>query len=817
MTLSGMTNRVQTRHSTLGLVVCLLLASGALAAYWPVLRCEFLNYDDPTYVTDNPAVQSGLTWRGLAWAFTSAHGANWHPVTWLSHMLDCQLFGLHPAGHHLVNLLLHLANTLLLFGLFRKLTRAFWPSVFVAALFGLHPLHVESVAWVAERKNLLSAFFFLLTLWAYARYVEQSKVQSPKSKVWYGLALLCFALGLMSKPMLVTLPFVLLLLDYWPLRRMSFSLGRTEQPSIHQSTAPLLHHSTTPPLRLVLEKLPFFALSALSCAVTVWAQRRGGAVMSVEDFPIGTRLANAAFAYGWYVQKTCWPSHLAVFYPHPHPRLTGLALAALIALIVVTAAASAARKRPYLTVGWLWFASTLVPVIGLVQVGMQGMADRYSYIPSIGLFILTGFGLNELAARFRHGRIPVAVLACLILPGCLVATHFQVLHWRDSETLFRHALRVTQGNYAAYNNLGIVLDSQGKTDQAIACYNESLRFKPDQEMAHNNLANALMTQGHLDEAEIHLRQALKCNPKAAVAQCSLARLWQLRGDTDAAVAACRRALALDPGLPEAHNNLGCLLAAQGKSQEALAHFQRALGSRPELTEALNNLGRTLTDQGRAAQAVSPLRTAIQLKPDFADAHYHLGNAWSVLKKRPEALAEYQIALRLNPTNAWAHYKMGNVYLAEGNAEAAAEQYRAALSLDPNLAEAHYHLALVLLARKQVDQGIQQYRQAVRLKPDWVEALNNLAWLLATHADARFRSGGEALRLAQHAAELTRHEDAETLDTLAAAQAEAGNFPEAVATARRAIDLANRNSKTNLALAISNHLELYQRGLPRREP
>ena len=823
-------DRHQLRHPA---VICFLLAVLTLAAYWSVARCDFLNFDDPTYVTDNLVVKHGLTWRGVVWAFTRVHGSNWHPLTWLSHMADCQLFGVHPAGHHLVNLALHLANCFLLFGLLRRLTRAVWPSALVAALFALHPLHVESVAWVAERKDVLSAFFGLLSLGAYAGYAE---VQSLKSKVqsqgtrntqhaprYYVLSLFLFALGLMSKPMLVTLPFVLLLLDYWPLQRFALSA----------SCLPILR-------RLFLEKLPFFALAALSCAITFWAQRHGGAVMSAEAFPAGTRVANAALSYWWYLQKMLWPVRLAIFYPHTHPQLTGLAWAALIALMMVTVAAVVFRKHPYLAVGWLWFTGTLVPVIGLVQVGTQGMADRYSYLPSIGLLIALAFGLRELVTLNRGrgresahsvsrqqpqsrpagaskwpGRL-VAALAGLILSACLVATHQQVLCWHDSETVFRHALAVTKGNYAAYNNLGIVLDSQGKRDQAIACYEASLRSKPDQEIAHNNLANVLMDRNLLAEAETHVRLALRYNPRSAPAHGTLSRLLQCRGDTPGAIAAARKALALQPGSPEAHNNLGCLLEAQGRYDEAITHFQRALGYCPELTEALNNLGRTLTEQGRAAQAVSPLRTAVQLKPEYAEAHFNLGNACSVLKLRAQALAEYQTTLRLNPTNAWAHYKMGNVYLVQDNA-AAAEQYRAALSLDPNLAEAHYHLALVFVARKEMEEALKQYREAVRAKPDWDVALNNLAWLLATHADARFRSGAEALRLAQHAAQLAKHEDAETLDTLAAAYAEAGRFPEAVKTARRAVELAQSADQKELTGQIQVRLHLYQSGQPYREP
>ncbi len=807
------------------MLLSVLLASVTVAAYWPLLQCGFINYDDPLYVTANSQVQAGLTWPGVLWAFTTHHASNWHPLTWLSHMLDCQLFGLNPARHHLVSLLLHVGNTLLLFGLLSRLTRAPWPSALVALWFGLHPTHVESVAWIAERKDVLSAWFCLLTLWAYARYAQvggerwsrqaapgmrrpspqsvtnagtpppaHSALPTPHSAFWYGAALFCFALGLMAKPMLVTLPFILLLLDFWPLARFQG------------------HHL----LPRLLEKLLFLLLAVLSCSVTLWAQHSSGSVISLQNFPIADRLANALHSYWSYIQKSLWPSSLAVFYPYGGPHSIWRVLCAGLALLVVTAAALRARKHPYLAVGWLWFVGTLVPVIGLVQVGTQAMADRYLYLPSIGLFLVIAFGLCELVTPSRLATLALAAFAGLTLAGCLLATRLQVSYWRDSETLLRHALSVTEGNYVAYNNLGTVLEDRGLLDQAMTCYVKSLHFKPDQAEAQINLGRALMNQGRLEEAEVQLRQVVQTNPQSYSGYYNLGNLLFRRGKTEAATAACQQALALHEDFPAAHNNLGCLLATQGTLDEAVGHFRRSLQLRPADPETLNNLGSVLTDQARPAAALAPLTKAIQLKPGYTDAHYNLANAYAALKQTPLALAQYQAALRLNPNHDWALFKLGNLALAEGKPEAAVAQYRAALAVNANLAEAHYQLATLLVPHQEVEEGIQHLREALRLKPNWLEPLNNLAWLLATHPKPKYRNGPEAVRLAAQAVELTSSKDDEALDTLAAAYAETGYFIEAVKTSRKAIELAELVGHQVLAGEIQKRRSEYEAGRPHRE-
>ena len=845
------------------------LALAILAVYWPVTRCSFLNYDDPLYVTDNPDVRGGLSWSGLRWAFTTHVAQFWHPITWLSHMLDCQLYGLVPWGHHLTNLLLHLGNTLLLFAVLRRMTGAIGPSATVAALFGLHPLHVESVAWVAERKDVLSTCFGLLTLWAYARYVtsdrcrvtgaggkseilprggtKSERIPKPEARVtrsggegpagandrlrtedhgplttdyglrttgyasrftfhvspFYLLALLFFALGLMSKPMLVTMPFVLLLVDYWPLRRLEIK----NQKSKIKNRVPLLW-----------EKLPFFALSAAASLAAFAAQKSGGSVLSLAQLPLWARVSNALVSYIRYLRKMIWPSDLAAYYPHPGSWPWWSVLGACLFLLGVTLLAVSQPRKPsgWLVVGWLWYLGTLVPVIGLVQVGTHALADRYSYLPSVGLFIIAAFGLNDLANRLRYSQLVNTALATVGLASCVVVTRLQLNHWQTSEALFRHAIAVTKRNHVAHNNLGAALAAQGKLDLALAQYAQALLYRPEFPEALNNLGRALLQQGRLAEAEAALRKLILIAPHYAEAYYSLGTMLQRQGQSEAAINAFGRALELDPRLAGAHNALGCLLVVEGKLDKAVAHFREALRCEPDDILALNNLGTTLTDQGRPTEAVPLLRQAIRLKPAYAEAHYNLANAWFALKRMPEAASEYESALRLDPKNALAHYKLGHVFYTSKQDDAAAQQYRLALAASPDHAESHYQLAVVLAAHEQAPEAIAHFRQAVRLKPDWVEPINNLAWLLATHPQTSNRDGAEALRLATHAVELTHTNDAAALDTLAAACAETRQFAQAVKTAEQAASLAANAQQHELARQIQARLQTYRQERPYRE-
>jgi Tfp pilus assembly protein PilF len=545
--------------------MCVLLAVTVFLVFGQTLRYDFVNYDDDQYFYANPQVQHGLTWSGVAWAFQTTYAANWHPLTWLSLMLDVEVFGAGPTGPHLTNVLLHAANTVLLFLLLRRLSGAYWRSAFVAALFGLHPLHVESVAWVAERKDVLSGLFFLLTLLMYARYVEQSKAQSPKSRVFYGLALLFFVLGLMSKPMLVTVPFVLLLLDYWPLGRMTrFRIPVPQLSSFNH---------------LLLEKLPFFALSVVSSAVTFVAQK--GAIQPLAHISLGIRAVNATVSYVRYLYKMFWPVNLAIPYPHHgYWPFWVFVLSAALILAAVMFAIQFRRKFPFLITGWFWYLGMLVPTIGLVQVGMQSMADRYTYLPLIGVFILPAWGAGELFERRRLPTPAILGLVLLILAACTARTLDQLQYWKNSETLFRHTVAVTKGNQIAYYNLGEYFFSQGQTDEAIDDYRKAIQIRPSYDDALNNLGAALAIKGELDEAIARIRESIHYRPDKADAYYNLGNVFVMQHKLNEAAGAYTEALRLKPDYPEAHNNLANVLLTQGHRDAAVQHYREALRLNP---------------------------------------------------------------------------------------------------------------------------------------------------------------------------------------------------------------------------------------------
>ena len=462
---------------------CLALIAVNMIVYAPVWHHGFVNYDDDEYVSTNTVVLRGLTWHGASWAFTTGHAGNWHPLTWLSHMLDVQFYGLDPGPHHLTNLLFHIANTLLLFGLLHRMTGALGRSAFVAGLFAVHPLHVESVAWVAERKDVLSTLFWMLTLWAYVEYVRRPGLRR------YWPVLLFFALGLMAKQMLVTLPFVLLLLDFWPLGRV----GTRPNPAGGWA---LSRDGWATTVRLVWEKLPLLALTVVSSIVTVVVHRQAAAVISLSATPLNLRVANALVSYVTYISKMLWPARLAVLYPYAQSLPGWWVAGAFLGLMGISVAVIRAGPRhPYLPVGWLWYLGTMVPVIGLIQVGNQATADRYTYVPLIGLFIVVAWGVPDLLVRWPRRRIGLPIAAGLVILACAIAARGQLRYWEDSTTLWTRALAVTTENNIAHNNLAVSLADQGKLDEAIAHYSEALRIKPDYTKAQDNLDLALVRRG----------------------------------------------------------------------------------------------------------------------------------------------------------------------------------------------------------------------------------------------------------------------------------------------------------------------------------
>jgi Flp pilus assembly protein TadD len=672
----------ETRLPELGRVaaVCLSLSAVTLAVFWPVRGFDFINYDDPVYFSDNERVLTGLTWSNIAWAFRTALNGSWYPLTWLSFMLDVTLFGPGPRGPHLMNLMLHAANGALAFVVLRRMTDlrlsgvplaesapegarvrgakdsfaasatqagTLWRSAFVAALFALHPLRVESVAWISERKDVLSGLFFLLTLWAYARYA-QCKMQNAKCTIRnYCLALLFFTLGLLSKPMLVTVPFVMLLLDYWPLGRVSSVRCQVSSAGVRDAQVAPCSAGTAIWRRLVLEKLPFLLLALIASLITFMVHQQQAGIVSLASLPLAARIANAFVAYARYLGKTFWPTNLAVFYPHPGYWPAGLVgLGVALVTGVSLAVLWQGRRRPYLAVGWFWFVGMLGPVIGLIQWGGQSLADRFTYAPSIGVFVALVWGVAELWRLSGWPKSVITPAALLVLTGLALGSRAQLGYWRESETLWRHTIELTENN----------------------------------DLAQKALADTLKAKGQAEKAKILYETVLRRNPKYA----------------------------------EAHHSLGMVLARGGQWDEAIRHYQRALAIKPELAEAHNSLGSALAAKGQWAEAAS------------------------------------------------------------------------------------------------------HYQKALALNPEEPAFKNNVAWFWATCPQAALRNAPKAVGLAQAAVQSSGGKTADVLDTLAAAYAEAGRFAEAVASAERALAIAQ--AQTNrLADEIRARLNLYQRGLPYREP
>jgi protein O-mannosyl-transferase len=599
-----------------GAVVLSILVFVLVAwVFLPSIRNGFIDLDDPAFISENVNVRHGFTWTGIGWAFANSVGGSWHPLTWLSIMFDCALFGVQPAGHHLTDLLLHAANSALLFLVLRRMTGATWRSVLVALLFGLHPLHVESIAWAAERKDTLSTLFWMLSLLAYVRYAELSKVQSPKPKALYGLTLVLFTFGLMSKPMIVTLPCVLLLLDWWPLGRIAECGMRNAE-------------SRSTLLPLVREKIPFFLLGLIISAITVYTQRECGELSALSDLTISARIVNATLSYGRYLALTFWPVHLAFYsLPQAFPIWPAVGIGCLL-LAISLLALWAARTRPYLAFGWIWYLVTLLPVIGLLQVGHQSHADRYTYVPLIGIFALLVWGVYDLTRGCRYQPFLLSALALAATLPCVVLTHSQLGYWKDMETLTRHALEVTEHNDAAHNVMGVVLVKKGQIDEAIPQFQTTIRLNPRHAEAQYNLGIALARKGQIDEAIRHYQEAIRLRPEYAEAHNNLGSAFGSKGQMDEAIRQFEEAVRVKADYAEAHNNLGLALNLKGRSDEARTHFLKAVELRPDFAQAQYNAGVALLRAGQIQEAIIHLQQVLAIQPNHASAKSLLTQALS---------------------------------------------------------------------------------------------------------------------------------------------------------------------------------------------
>jgi tetratricopeptide (TPR) repeat protein len=745
--------------------VCVILALATIAAFEPLRHNGFVSFDDNIYITENPQVQRGLTFESVIWAFATPHGDTgfWHPLTSLSHLLDYELFALNPLGHHLTSLLFHIANTLLLFWVLKRMTGAVWRSAFVAAAFALHPLHVEPVAWISERKDVLSGFFWMLTIAAYIRYAERPGIGR------YLLVFAALCMGLMAKAIVVTLPFVLLLLDYWPLER--FRWGRQSDAGGKKTSVG----------RLVLEKLPLLIPVAITSVIIFIVQRNLGAMAPLENLPINFRLSNALVSYIRYIGRMIYPSGLAVLYPVGTISLWQAAAAAVLLIAVSGLVILWSGNHKYLPVGWFWYLGSLVPVSGLIQVGSQAMADRYTYLSLVGIFIIVAWGIAELSAKWRYQKTVLSAAAILVFAVLLLCTRRQVGIWQNDFTLFGHTIEVTADNPNAllYNNLGSAFQSRGRLDEAINCYRRALQINPEYFSAHNNLGLALQSQGRLDEAVSHWLYALK----------------------------------LKPDFAPAHNNLGQALQSQGRFDEAVSHYLLSLKFNPNNPEAYNNLGIILQSQGRFDEAIKYYRQSLRIRPSYAPAHNNLGLVFQSQGRLDEAIACYQHALNIEPNYPDALNNLGLVRQFQGGLDEAVGYYRRALELAPDHPYAHRNIALAYLEQGKLSSAVEHFNQALRVKPEWPDIYDQLARLWAVRQEPGFHDPEKAVRLAERACELTGSKSPEILDTLAVAYAAAGRFSQAIETAEKAMELAEVAGKKDLTEKIQNRLLLYKAGQP----
>jgi tetratricopeptide (TPR) repeat protein len=651
------------------ILICIVLAGACLGVYWQVRNFEFLSFDDDWYVSNNNYIKEGLTRDSIAWAFgftnQVAQTGNWHPLTSLSHILDVEFFGLKPAGHHLTNVILHAVNAILLFMVLQYMTGKPWRSAFVAALFALHPLHVESVAWVSECKDVLSTLFWLLTIYSYAWYARKPGISR------YILTLLAFTGGLMAKSMLVTLPFVLLLLDYWPLQRFSIS-NRQSTIGNRQS---LTLNSQFSILNSIFEKIPFFVLSAILCVITTIAQQSSWAIATQDNLPLNLRLLNVPISYVKYIEKTFWPSGLAFFYPHSGSDISLWVSAASVLLLVILSILvfRFRQSHKYLPAGWLWYLGTLVPVIGIIQVGRQAMADRYTYIPLTGLFMIVAWGVCDLLENVRYRKIILSLSAAAVLLPLGVVSWRQAGYWHDDITLFKRGTQAVKDNSWAYQLLGHALVREGRFDEAISSYKESIRLVPDSMEAQNDLGYALLQGGNIEGAIALYRKMLPELPEAATDAATSDAAAPIRPESGKVNATIRC-------YAQAHVNLGAALDRQDKLDEAIRHYIEALRVRPDYAVARKNLGNAFLRQGKIDRAIEQLEKFLQLEPGSADGRINI--AYALLQKgRPDdAIVHIREIIRRQPNSAVAYYILGDIYKRKGDTSNSLDSLNKALEL-----------------------------------------------------------------------------------------------------------------------------------------
>jgi len=651
--------------------------------YWQVRHNDFINLDDDLYITNNSHIKEGLTFKSVYWAFTSTQNGQWTPVAVISHLVDYTFFGLDAGGHHLINLLFHTVNTLLLFFLLCRMTATLWQSAFVALIFALHPLHVESVAWATERRDVLYAFFLLLTIWAYINYVEKPK--------WFRhiCVLLCFILAAMSKPMAVTLPFILLLLDYWPLGR--FRMGK-EDKRAQTFAAPSLKTITqnVPISHLLIEKVSLFSIAIVISLFTLFSVWGNKSLSSFESLPLIVRIENAVVSYIEYILKMIWPKSLAVFYPYQTTLPVWKVVSTTLLFLAITILATLGRrKHPYLIVGWLWYLITLLPVIGLLQAGMQSMADRFMYMPMTGLLIMVIYGISDICEKWPYKKLTLAVLSVSLVITLVVLTRAQVGLWRNSETLFRHTLQATNNNYFIHNYLGAALAAQGKDQEALIHFNRSLEINPYYADAYCNLGVLLLHQSKYREAIPPFIAALQNRPDCVEALTNLGIILGKYGKVKEAMDHFSEAIRINPNYEEAYFNQGNLLLQMRKYEEAIYYFNEAIKINSKNSKTYNSLGVSLLNSGNPKKAMDCYHKAIDINPDDADAHCNLGGLFIQQGKYEQAILQLTEALRIKPNDGEIHFTLGMLHLKMNQKELALKQYTTLKNINDKLADTLY--------------------------------------------------------------------------------------------------------------------------------
>ena len=683
---------VQENSSRLCLLplICTILAVLTFTLYWQVRGFGSINLDDGLYVFGNHFIRQGINLAGIKWAFTSIYADNWHPLTWISHMIDVQLFGIDPGMYHIINVFFHILNTVLLLIVLERMTGALWKSAMVAALFALHPLHVESVVWISERKDLLSTFFWMVTTMGYCWYVRNRSISR------YIIIVLFYILGLMSKPMLVTLPFVFLLLDDWPLNRLNIIEIEDNNSSEHVKKTIGSDESRRALTLLIIEKIPLILCAMISCGITIYAQKSWGTVSSLNRFPIETRLANALTSYLAYLLKMLWPVNLAVFYPYPEFfNPLKVVLCALFLLIISALAMYNARKFPYLLVGWLWYIGTLVPVIGIVQVGGQSMADRYSYIPLIGCFLMIVWGAADYFNNWRHGKIINGFIAGSVLFILIFHTWIQIGYWKNSETLMRHTIAVTENNYMAHHQLGSILFSKGDLDGAIKEYRDALQAK--------QIAEAYQGLGNVFSVKKDIGNAIDCYSKG---------------------------LQINPYDINILNSLGCLLASMGKTVEATQYFYELFKINPYNIEAHNIFGNALLRNGKVNEAIHQFNETLRLEPQDQEAQRGINKAKIIQKNSEYLVAKINVLIKTDPQNPALYTKLGDIYYQLGEYDEAIVPYKKALSVQPKFISALERLVNIHVDRQEYREALDVLQNIRQLQPDKPDVYYNTACIYA---------------------------------------------------------------------------------------